>query len=333
MTDTTALNGNGQQAHANGAAKVTDASVARNISLPWTIGAVVAQLTEARARSERVHKAGNRRGPLPSPQALQDAVSRILAAFFPRHAGATDHSDEGIAFFIGSNLNASLHSIANQIRAEHAFVDEAEGDDGARLTVDEIVAKFAAELPKLYETLESDIRAAYEGDPSAKGTEEVILSFPGIRAVAYHRVAHALHELGAPVIARIVAELAHSQTGIDIHPGAKIGGSFFIDHGTGVVIGETAVLGERVRIYQAVTLGAKSFSVGEDGVLVKGQPRHPIIEDDVVIYAGATILGRVTIGRGSVIGGNVWLTRSVPANSQIMQAQVRSETFDHGAGI
>ncbi len=142
-----------------------------------------------------------------------------------------------------------------------------------------------------------------------------------------------MHSLGAPVVARIIGEIAHSQTGIDIHPGAQIGGSFFIDHGTGVVIGETAIIGERVRIYQAVTLGAKRFSVDEQGALVKGEPRHPIVEDDVVIYAGATILGRITIGRGSSIGGNVWLTRSVPPLSVVVQAQVRSEIFDHGAGI
>ena len=138
---------------------------------------------------------------------------------------------------------------------------------------------------------------------------------------------------GAPILARIISELAHSSTGIDIHPGAEIGGSFFIDHGTGVVIGETAVIGERVRLYQAVTLGAKRFSVDESGALVKGEARHPIVEDDVVIYAGATILGRVTIGRGSTIGGNVWLTRSVPPGSNIVQAQTRSDVFDSGAGI
>jgi serine O-acetyltransferase len=139
--------------------------------------------------------------------------------------------------------------------------------------------------------------------------------------------------LGVPLIARIIAEIAHSATGIDIHPGAIIGGSFFIDHGTGVVIGATSVIGQRVRLYQAVTLGAKRFSVNDDGTLVKGNARHPIVEDDVVIYAGATILGRITIGRGSIIGGNVWLTRSVPPGSNISQAQVRNEVFDGGAGI
>ena len=257
----------------------------------------------------------------------------LFGALFPRHAGAIDHSEEALGYFIGSRLNSALHTLSEQVRREHAFLDENHSAHETHLTPVEIVGDFSRQLPRIYELLESDIRAAYEGDPSAKGTEEVILSFPGIKAIVHHRVAHALHRLGAHVIARIIAELAHAQTGIDIHPGAKIGASFFIDHGTGVVIGETAVIGDRVRLYQAVTLGAKRFSVDDDGTLVKGQPRHPIIEDDVVIYAGATILGRVTIGRGSTIGGNVWLTRSVPAASSVLQAQTRSETFDHGAGI
>jgi serine O-acetyltransferase len=147
----------------------------------------------------------------------------------------------------------------------------------------------------------------------------------------HHRVAHQLHLLGVPLLARIVAEVAHGQTGIDIHPGARIGSHFFIDHGTGVVIGETAVIGRHVRIYQAVTLGAKRFSADADGHLHKGEARHPIVEDEVVIYAGATVLGRVTIGRGSSIGGNVWLTRSVPPGSRIAQASAREDAAPEGA--
>ena len=196
-----------------------------------------------------------------------------------------------------------------------------------------IVTSFAGELPRIYALLASDIRAAYDGDPSAKSVEEVLLSFPGIKAVIHHRIAHELYRLGAPIIARIIAELAHSATGIDIHPGAKIAGNFFIDHGTGVVVGETAVIGERVRLYQAVTLGAKRLPADGQGALIKGEPRHPVVEDDVVIYAGATVLGRVTVGRGSVIGGNVWLTRSVPPGSRIVQAQADKEVFENGAGI
>jgi serine O-acetyltransferase len=152
-------------------------------------------------------------------------------------------------------------------------------------------------------------------------------------AIIHHRIAHELYRLGVPLVPRIISELSHSETGIDIHPGAEIAASFFIDHGTGVVIGETSVIGERVRIYQGVTLGAKSFPTDEKGRPIKGIPRHPVVEDDVIIYAGATILGRITIGRGSSIGGNVWLTQSVPAGSRVSQAQVRQELFDGGSGI
>jgi serine O-acetyltransferase len=195
------------------------------------------------------------------------------------------------------------------------------------------VHEFASGLPQIRALLETDIQAAFEGDPAARSIDEVLVCYPGITAITHHRLAHLLNTLNVPLVARIIAEIAHSMTGIDIHPGARIDGSFFIDHGTGVVIGETAVIGKRVRLYHGVTLGAKRFQVDEDGTLVKGNARHPIVEDDVVIYANATILGRITIGRGSVIGGNVWLTRSVPANSNISQAQVRSENFDAGSGI
>ncbi len=153
----------------------------------------------------------------------------------------------------------------------------------------------------------------------------MLICYPSILAIIHHRLAHELHGLGAPLVARIISEVAHSKTGIDIHPGATIGHHFFIDHGTGVVIGETAIIGNHVRLYQGVTLGARSFAVDEEGVLQKAQPRHPVVEDDVVIYAGATILGRVIIGSGSVIGGNVWLTHSVPAGSNVRQAKAENE--------
>lgn len=152
-------------------------------------------------------------------------------------------------------------------------------------------------------------------------------------AIIQHRIAHELHALAVPLIPRMISELAHSATGIDIHPGAHIGPSFFIDHGTGVVIGETAAIGQRVRIYQGVTLGARGFPSDEGGHLVKGLPRHPIVEDDVVIYAGATILGRITIGKGATIGGNVWLTRSVPPGGVVTQARARQDSFENGSGI
>ena len=167
--------------------------------------------------------------------------------------------------------------------------------------------------------------AAFQGDPAARSVDEVVLSYPGVLALIHHRLAHQLYRLELPLLARIVAELAHGQTGIDIHPGAQIGARFFIDHGTGVVIGETAQIGTNVRIYQAVTLGAKRFPKDAQGQLEKGWARHPIVQDDVVIYAGATILGRVTIGHGAVIGGNVWITDDVPAGSNVTQAQLRRD--------
>ena len=169
--------------------------------------------------------------------------------------------------------------------------------------------------------------------PATRRQRRRSFCYPGILAITNYRLAHELHVLGVPLIPRIITEHAHSTTGIDIHPGAKIGEFFFIDHGTGVVIGETAVIGKRVRLYQGVTLGAKSFALDDQGHLVKGIPRHPQVEDDVIIYAGATILGRVTIGAGSSIGGNVWLTRSVPPGSRITQAQVQEERFTEGGGI
>jgi serine O-acetyltransferase len=161
------------------------------------------------------------------------------------------------------------------------------------------------------------VQAAYLGDPAASSTDEAIFCYPGIMAVAYYRLAHELYTLGVPLIPRIITEHAHSLTGIDIHPGATIGERFFIDHGTGVVIGQTCIIGAKVRIYQGVTLGAKSFPLDEQGHPIKGIERHPIVEDEVVIYSGATILGRVTIGRGSVIGGNVWITRDIPPGSTL----------------
>jgi serine O-acetyltransferase len=169
--------------------------------------------------------------------------------------------------------------------------------------------------------LVTDAQAAFDGDPAATSREETIACYPGVLAITYYRLAHELLGLGVPLVPRMVTELAHSQTGIDIHPGAMIGERFFIDHGTGVVIGETAVIGTNVRLYQGVTLGALSFPADERGNPVKGQPRHPIVEDDVILYAGATILGRVTIGRGSVIGGGVWLTRSVPPGTQVSMSR------------
>jgi len=301
--------------------------------MPWKIETIVDNLRIARGRSKRLARASDIRAPLPDPKAIEHALRLLFAALFPRHSGASDHSIEGLAFYMGNALNTALQILSEQVKREQNSLAPPPAANSNQRSADEILSDFSQQLPRLYEILESDILSGFEGDPSARSTEEVLLCFPGVRAIFHHRVAHALHKLGAPVVARVIAEISHSATGIDIHPGAEIGSSFFIDHGTGVVIGETAVIGQRVRLYQAVTLGAKRFTIEEGGALTKGQPRHPIVEDDVVIYAGATILGRVVIGRGSSIGGNVWLTRSVPPGSNVVQAQARSEVFAEGAGI
>lgn len=178
-----------------------------------------------------------------------------------------------------------------------------------------------------------DAQAAFCGDPAAKGVGETIFCYPSITALAHHRIAHELYRLEVPLIPRIISEMAHSDTGIDIHPGARIGEYFFIDHGTGTVIGETSVIGNNVRIYQGVTLGARSFPLDDEGNPVKGIPRHPIVEDDVIIYSGATILGRVTIGKGAEIGGNVWLTRDVPPGARVVQGRPEETLYSEGLGI
>jgi len=280
------------------------------------------QSLESRHRRDRPPK-------LPSRKELQKILDGLAAVLFPNRLGLPDLNDEGIDYFVGHTLDTLLRELYKQVRRELQFVAvENAGEQAVAIT-----REFAKRLPEVRTLLDSDIQAAYEGDPAARSSDEVLVCYPGITAITHHRLAHILYQLGVPLVARVISELAHSATGIDIHPGAKIGESFFIDHGTGVVIGETAVIGRHVRVYQAVTLGAKRFQKDDDGILVKGNARHPIVEDDVVIYAGATILGRITIGRGSTIGGNVWLTYSVPPGSNITQAHVRSEMFHDGGGI
>jgi len=263
-------------------------------------------------------------------------VRNLRAALFPSHFGGFDFGDDGIDAFIARSLDETLgeleEQIARSLRYSPSFADADE--PALRAHAHGLTQAFALRLPSVRGALELDIRAAYEADPAAQSRSEVIFCYPGVTAIMHHRLAHELHHLGASLLARIIAEIAHANTGVDIHPGAQIGESFFIDHGTGVVIGETAIIGHRVRLYQGVTLGARNFPSDEHGAAIKSQARHPIVEDDVVIYAGATILGRITIGRHSVIGGNVWVTHSVAPHSQVTQARPRGgDEFDHGAGI
>jgi serine O-acetyltransferase len=265
---------------------------------------------------------------------LSNILDDMCAALFPNRLSARELADESIDFFVGNTLDRALRALVGQIVQEHRF-NRSEGEDpeSAEQQAIEVARKFALGLPGIRQLLDTDIHAAYESDPAARSIDEVLACYPGVRAVMLYRLAHSLHELGACLIARMISEIAHSLTGVEIHPAAKIGESFFIDHGTGVVIGETAVIGRRVRLHHAVTLGARRQSVQERRDIDHRAPRHPILEDDVTIYAGATLLGPIRIGSGSVIGGNVWLTTSIPAGSNISQAALRSEAFDEGLGI
>lgn len=298
----------------------------------WNLGAVIDELRISREATHNIRHQGRIRE-LPSREALTGIVNGLSAVLFPSHYGRPNLTDESIDYFVGDTLNTTLNRLTEQVRRGLVFSAPAEaaqagaqGEGEAALAerADEITRAFAAGLPAIRALLVSDVQAAFSGDPAATSVAEIMLCYPGTIAILYHRLAHSLHQLGAPFLARLIADIAHTLTGIDIHPGARIGASFFIDHGTGVVIGETAILGQRVRLYQAVTLGAKRFPADDTGALVKGIPRHPIVEDDVVVYAGATILGRITIGAGSTVGGNVWLTQSVPPGSNVSQAQMRS---------
>jgi serine O-acetyltransferase len=292
----------------------------------WDLDAVVAALRVSREATHNIRHQRRVRE-LPSREALTTIVNGLSAVLFPTHYGRPNLTDESIDYFVGDTLNTTLNRLTEQVRRGLQFaggdVDMAE--DALTQKAHEITRAFAASLPQIRALLVSDVQAAYAGDPAATSIAEIMLCYPGTIAILHYRLAHQLHRLGSPFLARMICDISHSLTGVDIHPAAQIGASFFIDHGTGVVIGETAILGERVRLYQHVTLGAKRFPADESGMLIKGTPRHPIVEDDVVIYAGATVLGRITIGAGSTVGGNVWLTQSVPPNSSVSQAQMRSD--------
>ena len=295
----------------------------------FEVDSLVAKLGDLRQLSQRRRYRGKTPS-LPSRKSVIAAFDDLVSALYPRHFGPQALTAEELDAFVAKTLRSALRALQGQIKLELALDAEAAFAPGREA---EIAEAFAEALPDVRALADSDARAGFEGDPSAASVDEVIFSFPGFAAVLRHRLAHLLYKLGAPILARIASEDAHGRTGVDIHPGAEIGERFFIDHGTGVVIGETAILGRNVRLYQGVTLGAKRFETDAAGALRKGYPRHPFVEDDVVIYAGATILGRVTIGRGVTIGGGVWLTQSAPPGSHITQAAPRQESFDNGAGI
>ncbi len=264
--------------------------------------------------------------PMPSLPVLDEILARLRVALFPGFFGRSRVWRDSIEYHVSANLDSIYRLLAEQIRCGYCFArDSAEfcsdcerkGKEGALALIDS--------LPRIRDLLVTDAQAGYEGDPAATSAGETIFCYPSMWAMMNHRIAHVLYENKVPLIPRIISEMAHSHTGIDIHPGAQIDEYFFIDHGTGVVIGETCIIGKHCRLYQGVTLGALSFPKNEDGTLVKGNLRHPILEDNVTVYAGATILGRITVGEGAVIGGNVWVTSDVPKRARITQERAHRE--------
>lgn len=260
--------------------------------------------------------------PLPSIPVLQEIIGLCRAVLLPGYYGQDRVNSATVHFHIGVEVERLFTLLTTQIEAGLCF-----GRDGAddateqpcRHKAAELAAKLIAKLPEVRSTLATDVEAAYLGDPAAQNYGEVISCYPAIKALTCFRVAHELYQLDVPLIPRILTELAHSETGIDIHPGAQIGSHFTIDHGTGVVIGATCIIGHHVKLYQGVTLGAKSFPLDENGNPIKNIPRHPLLGDHVIVYSNATILGRVSIGSGAVIGANVWLTHDVEPGTVVQR--------------
>jgi serine O-acetyltransferase len=274
--------------------------------------------------------------PMPSGSQLSEIVNLTREILFPGYFGDSPVRSESIHYYVGVNTELLFDLLNRQILAGLCF--QCNTSDPEKLSKNkeeafDITRKFIARLPELRRILTTDVEAAFIGDPAAHNKGEVIFCYPAIRAITNYRVAHELVKLDVPIIPRMISEMAHSETGIDIHPEAQIGEFFTIDHGTGVVIGATCIIGKNVKLYQGVTLGAKSFPLDKNGNPIKGIPRHPIVEDNVVIYSQATILGRITIGKDSVIGGNVWLTNAVKPGSKIVQFKPKDQLYSCGGGI
>jgi len=255
--------------------------------------------------------------PYPSEDELKDIVELTRTILFPGFYGRRLNNEASLPYHMGVNVERLYYKLVKQIMAGLGFAVDYESITSLADAAHKRAKAFVESLPELRDLLATDVTAHYRNDPAAHNEGEVILCYPGMKAISSYRIAHRLVELDIPLIPRMISELAHAETGIDIHPGARIGHSFAIDHGTGVVIGATSIIGHNVTIYQGVTLGAKNFPQEEDGTLVKGIDRHPILGDHVIVYANATILGRITIGNNSVIGGNIWVTNDVPADTKL----------------
>lgn len=287
------------------------------------------KLSESLELETRMMPCGN--GYFPSVENLDVLMDCVQKVVFPDFYDRQRPNKTLRSYFIGVNLeqlkSLLLQEIAYALRFNDVCCQEEAESQAMSLS-----ARFLSTLPAIKELIYTDVEAVFNNDPAVSDYAEVVLSYPAIRALLNYRVAHSLLTLGVPVLPRMLTEMAHSKTGIDINPGAQIGRYFAIDHGTGIVIGETTIIGDHCTIYQGVTLGAKNFVVDNNGHPVN-VPRHPILEDNVTVYSNATILGRITVGRDSVIGGNVWLTTSVPAGSRILQRKAVDSSFTDGAGI
>lgn len=262
------------------------------------------------------HQDGN---PLPSGKVLEEIIDLSRAIIFPGYYGKSKINKHTIRYHIGMAVERLSKLLEEQILAGLCFCcpNAGKGENTpCKLKAKEMAMQLIADLPEIRKTLATDVEAAFNGDPAAESFGEIISCYPVIKALTNYRIAHRLHTIGVPLIPRIISEMAHSETGIDIHPAATIGHHFTIDHGTGVVIGATCIIGNYVKLYQGVTLGAKSFPLDDNGNPIKGIARHPILEDNVIVYSNATILGRITIGQGSVVGANIWVTESMEPYSK-----------------
>lgn len=286
-----------------------------------TINSVVDKLSQPQSYEGLYHH--NPEGQaLPSEQAVREFIALVRSTIFPGYYSSSSLHDSTITYHLGVAVERMHRVLAKQILYSLCFAEQ-EICKGESCNSEQeykalnIAGAFISYLPELRRMLALDVEAAYQGDPAAESIGEIICCYPSLKAITYHRIAHKLYELQVPLLPRIISEIAHSETGIDIHPAARIGESFFIDHGTGVVIGATCIIGSRVKLYQGVTLGAKSFPKADDGSLIKGIERHPIIGDNVIVYSNTTLLGRINIGESSRIGANMWITEDVPAGQSL----------------
>lgn len=286
-----------------------------------TINSVVDKLSQPQSYEGLYHH--NPEGQaLPSEQAVREFIALVRSTIFPGYYSSSSLHDSTITYHLGVAVERMHRVLAKQILYSLCFAEQ-EICKGESCNSEQeykalnIAGAFISYLPELRRMLALDVEAAYQGDPAAESIGEIICCYPSLKAITYHRIAHKLYELQVPLLPRIISEIAHSETGIDIHPAARIGESFFIDHGTGVVIGATCIIGSCVKLYQGVTLGAKSFPKADDGSLIKGIERHPIIGDNVIVYSNTTLLGRINIGESARIGANMWITEDVPAGQSL----------------